>query len=292
MKQVLNNLYPITVWKNKNPITILLKDLIDPIVLLELDKVKKKVLTKDRDWVVTIDGEEGVGKSVLAMQIGKYLDPNFSLYNIVFTADEFIKIIKDPTTKPGTVIILDEAFNAANARASMSEVNRSLAGVATEMRQKNLFILIVLPSIFDLDRYFALWRCRALFHVYFTQNEERRYIIFPKDHKKYLYLNGKKTYDYSKPRSPYPPCVFDHIYTVDETEYRLKKANAFKIRSVSHQARKWLLQRNAYIKHTLLTLGLTQEEVGKIPAKYGVSPVERVTVGKIMTEILDESDAT
>ncbi len=133
----------------------------------------------------------------------------------------------------------------------MSEVNRSMAGVATEMRQKNLFIIIVLPSFFDLDRYFALWRCKSLFHVYFTEKEDRRYIIFPKSQKKYLYLAGKKTYNYSKPRSPFPPLVFPHVYTVEEGEYREKKSMAFTKRRVSNQARKWLMQRDAYIKFAM-----------------------------------------
>jgi ABC-type antimicrobial peptide transport system ATPase subunit len=120
---------------------------IAPIVKEQLDIVKKRVLTKDRDWVLVIDGEEGVGKSVLAQQIAKHLDPNFGIDNIVFNSDEFLKKVKDVKTKPGTAIILDEAFAAANNRASLSEVNRSMIGVATEMRQKNLFIIFCILSL-------------------------------------------------------------------------------------------------------------------------------------------------
>lgn len=263
--------------------------LIDPIVKQELKKVKTRVLKKDRDWVGLVDGEEGVGKSVLAQQIAVYLDPDFCLENVVFTSDDFIRKIKDPKTKKGTAIVLDEAFNSANSRASMSEVNRSLVGVATEMRQKNLFIIIVLPSFFDLDKYFALWRCRALFHAYFTDGEEeRRYIIFPKKEKKMLYLLGKKTYSYAKPRSPYPACRFPHIYAVDEIDYREKKANAFKKRTVSNQARKWMLQRDAYVKYIHASMGLTMEELAKIPANYGVAPVGARQISRILVEIMRE----
>jgi len=285
MKQLVVNVV-VNVWKDGKPITINRNDLVDKIIRQELDKVRIAVLKKDRDWHSVIDGEEGVGKSVFAQQVALYLDPNFTLDNIIFTADQFLKKIKDPNTKPGTAIVLDEAFNAANARASMSEVNRSMAGVATEMRQKNLFILIVLPSFFDLDRYFALWRCKCLFHLYFNENEDRRYIIFPKNQKKLLYLNGKKTYNYSKPRSPFPPCVFPHLYVVDEEEYREKKGNAFAKRAVSHQARKWLLQRNAYIMHLIMKYKLKQEEVCKIPEKNGVDAVTQQQISVIMKEIL------
>ncbi len=260
---------------------------IDGLIRDELDKVKVRVLNKDRDWVAVVDGEEGVGKSVLAQQIAFYLDPNFNLDKIVFNADEFVRIIKDPKTTPGSCVVLDEAFNAINNRASLSEVNRAMIGVATEMRQRNLFVIIVIPSFFDLDRYFALWRCRALIHVYFTPDDERNYVIFPKEAKKYLYLAGKKTYNYSKPRSPFPPCKFSNYYVVDEMAYRFKKSEAFRKRVVSQQAKNWLLQRNAYIKH-LHSLGFTNNELAKLPATYGVKSVSEIQISRILNELLKE----
>jgi len=262
---------------------------IDNIIREELDKVRYKVEKKDFDWVSVIDGREGSGKSVLAMQIGAYLDPNFSLRNIVFTSEDFIKVIRSPSTKKGSVIILDEAFNAANSRASMSEVNRSMGAVATEMRQKNLYVLFVLPSFFDLDKQFALHRSSSLFHVYLKNGVDRgQFIIFPRSKKLLLYLNGKKTYNYSKPKSPFPPCTFTNHYTIPEKEYRQKKADAFKRRIVSNQARNWLNQRNAYIKYIYKTIGLTQDELGKIPTNFGITPVSQRHISRIVSEILED----
>ncbi len=252
-----------------------------PIVMDQLNTVKKRVLTKDRDWVCVIDGEEGSGKSVLAQQIAKFLDPNFTIDNIVFNSDDFLKIIKDPKTKKGSAIVLDEAFSAANSRSSLTEVNRSMIGVATEMRQKNLFVIFCIPSFFDLDKYFALWRCRALFHVYFTNEEDRRYVIFSKDQKKMLYLLGKKTYSYLKPHSNFPPFSFSNFYTVNEEEYRLKKSEAFKKRTVSNQARTWLMQRNSYIRYMLMELGISSEDVAKVPVNYGVARVSQQHVNRV-----------
>lgn len=258
---------------------------IPPILAQQLDKVQNRVLKKDRDFVAVVDGEEGVGKSVLAQQIAKYLDPDFSLDNIVFNSDDFLKIIKDPKTKKGTAIVLDEAFSAANNRASLTEVNRAMIGVATEMRQKNLFVLMLLPSFFDLDKYFALWRCRALFHVFFDHDENRHYVLFPKEEKKYLYLTGKKTYNYNKPRSPFPPMTFSNHYTVDEQEYRSKKQAAFQKRAVSFRAQQWMAQRNAYAKFIIQNMGINQEDVAKIPANYGAPVLSRQSIGLIAKEL-------
>lgn len=260
---------------------------IDNILRQELDKIKLAVTKKDRDYVMVIDGEEGSGKSVLAMQIAKYLDPDFNLDKLVFNSNQFIDSIKK--VKRHSCVILDEAYNASNARASLSEVNRSMVAVATEMRQRNLFVIFVLPTFFDLDKYFALWRCRALIHVYFNKKGRRgKYIIFPKTHKKLLYLNGKKKYDYSKPQSPYPPCDFTNHYVLNEEEYREKKSQAFKKRVVSNQARKWFLQRNAYIKYIYSTLGMAQEDVSKIPQNYGVACINQRQISTILNELHEE----
>ena len=259
---------------------------IDPILMEQLDKVKDRVLHKDHDWFCIIDGEEGSGKSVLAMQIMKYRDPDATLDNIVFTADNFKRIIKDPKTKKGSCIILDEAFSSANSRASLTEVNRSMIAVATEMRQKNLFIIFVLPTFFDLDRAFALWRAKVLIHVYFKKDFTRgQYVIFPKNIKKELYLTGKKKYSYAFPHSPYPPCRFPNRYVVDETEYRLKKAEAFKKRVISYRAQQWLKQRNAYLRYIKDKLSLSNTDLAKVPAIYGAEPLSE----RLMEHILNDN---
>lgn len=268
---------------------------IDNILQGELDRIKKAVTKKDRDFVLVVDGEEGSGKSVLAQQIAKYLDPKFHMDNICFNADQFIDRLKK--SSKFSCIILDEAFSSANSRSALSEVNRSLIGVATEMRQQNLFVIIVIPSFFDLDKYFALWRCRALIHVYFGKDGARgQYVIFPKTKKKYLYLTGKKFYDYSKPKSPYPPCSFNNYYTVDEEQYRLKKSLAFKTRVVSNTAKRWKTQRDALVKELYHDKETRTSQFEKIFLKWGVKPVgmreiQRVVqLNEVDDEVMDEDE--
>jgi ABC-type dipeptide/oligopeptide/nickel transport system ATPase component len=255
---------------------------VDNILKKELDKIKTVVTKKDRDFVMVIDGEEGSGKSVLAMQIAKYLDPDFNIDKLVFNSDDFIEAIKK--VKMNSCVLLDEAYSASNARASLTEVNRAMVGVATEMRQRNLFVIFVLPTFFDLDRYFALWRCRALIHVYFDRKGDRgSYIIFPKTQKKLLYLNGKKKYDYSNPQSPYPPCRFYNNYTVDETAYREKKSQAFSKRAVSIRSQNWMLQRNSLIAHLYKKYNYTQQKIADLFNEYGVPGVERKMISVVLS---------
>lgn len=255
----------------------------------ELDRIKKAVINKDRDFVMVIDGEEGSGKSVLAQQVARKLDPNFCIENICFNADQFIERLKKAPKY--SCIVLDEAFSSANSRSALTEVNRSLIGVATEMRQRNLFVIIVIPSFFDLDKYFALWRCRALFHVYFDKSGGRgNYIIFPKSKKKYLYLTGKKFYDYSKPASPYPVCRFNNFYTVDEIEYRKKKADAFKKRVVSNLAKRWKLQRDALVRELYHNKKVRSAQFEKIFVSWGAKPVSQREIQRLV-QLWEERDA-
>jgi hypothetical protein len=260
----------------------------DKIILTELNKIKHGVLTKDKDFVVVYDGEEGVGKSVLAMQHAKILDPNFCIDDIVFNSKDFIKKIKDINTKKGKCILLDEAYSSASARQSLSDVNKSMVALATEMRQCNLFVIIVLPSFFDLDRYFALWRCKALFHVYYNEEQERRYIAFDKTTKKLLYLSGKKTYDYSYPRAPFPPSKFYNEYVIDELAYREKKSKAFRGRPISLREQKQILQRNALIRFLMEQLKYTSTQLNLLFRSSGAEEVDHTVLSRILSGYKEE----
>lgn len=181
-------------------------------------------IKKDLDMVFAYDGPEGAGKSVKAMQDAYYVDPTITLDRVVFTPNMFRKAIIE--SQPYQAVIYDEAYTGLSSRATMSLINRTLISMLAEIRQKNLFVFVVMPTFFDLDRYVAIWRSRALIHVYFGDNFERGYFAFYNaDRKKDLYINGKKFYSYGLPRPNFTG-RFTNYYVVNEQEYRLKKKNS------------------------------------------------------------------
>lgn len=181
----------------------------------------KAVIKKDWDMIFSVDGYEGSGKSVFAMQVGYYLDPTLNLDRVVFTPRDFQKAVL--SAEKYQTIIYDEAYTGLSSRAAMSLVNRTLVKMLAEIRQKNLFVLIVMPTFFDLDKYVALWRSRALFHVYTGDNFERGYFAFYNiDQKKQLYIQGKKFYSYGGVKPNFYGRFVSH-YPLDEAKYRLKK---------------------------------------------------------------------
>jgi len=187
----------------------------------------KEVIRKDWDMVIVYDGNEGSGKSVKAMQDAFFCDPTFNIDRIVFTPPDLRKAIM--SAKPYQAVLYDEAYTGLSSRATMSMINRSLISMLAEIRQKNLFVFVVMPCFFDLDKYVALWRSRVLIHVY-TKNFQRGYFSFYNvDRKKDLYINGKKYYSYFKPKANFNG-RFTNFYPVDEKEYRKKKKNSLLVR--------------------------------------------------------------
>ena len=175
---------------------------IEPWVKRRFDeKVIPGIKKKDKDYVIAIDGKEGAGKSTLGLQWCKYIDPTFNLSRVVFTPEEFREAIYK--AKKNQAIMFDEAFTGFSSRAALSGVNKTLISLMMQIRQKNLFIAIVLPTVFLLDKYISLFRAKVLVHVYelkgrrgffkLYSSKKKRQLILHKDAKVYSYgINTKK----------------------------------------------------------------------------------------------------
>lgn len=233
----------------------------------QVEKVRAGLVKKDKDSVWIVDGSEGSGKSVFAMQLGAALDPTLSLDRICFTPEEFTRAIV--IAEKGECVIFDEAFTGLSSRSSLSEVNKLLVSLMMEMRQKNLIVIIVMPTFFLLDKYVALWRAKGLFHIYTSNGKRGRWRFYNKNKKKILYLTGKQTYNYSKPRSSFMGRFLDK-YMVDEEEYRKKKKGALFGKSRYTKAEKFIHQRNILLTIIYEEFGKTLNEISELCEKYNM----------------------
>lgn len=154
-----------------------------------LDSESSLYITED--YIVTHNS----GKSTIALQIGKYVDPTLDLNRIVFDAESFRQAIFK--AKKGQCVVFDEAFTGLSSRAALSGVNKTLVSLMMQMRQKNLMVIMVLPTFFMLDKYAALFRAKALIHVYENKGVRGYFRLYNSKLKKILYLKGKKDYSYS-----------------------------------------------------------------------------------------------
>lgn len=226
-------------------------------------ELAKAALKKDWDMVICIDGMEGSGKSVITQQIAYYCDPTLTVDRITFTPKEFRDAILN--AKKYQAIVYDEAYTGLSSRSAMSGVNKALVSMLAEIRQKNLFVFVVMPTFFDLDKYVAVWRSRALIHVYTKQGFERgRFAFFNVDRKKMLYMGGKKFYNYGVTKANFVGDFRNH-YTVDEPAYRKKKAESLsdKDEELSPRHIKWKAQRDALIYMLNKEQNIEQTEIAK-----------------------------
>ena len=242
--------------------------------------VRPKIHKKDNDWVWIVDGGEGTGKSVFTMQLAKVLDPTFCLERVCMTPDDFTKaVIK---AKKGEAVVFDEGFTGLSSRASLSEINRLIVSLMMEMRQKNLFVVIVMPTIFLLDRYVALFRAKGLFHIYTKSGTRGRWVYFNNKNKKLLYILGKKLFSYAKPRSKFRGRFRDQ-YTINEQEYRNKKAEALIKKSRTTRSETYKYQRDLLFWILNKKLNVNQIQISKYCKQLGFN-IERNTISEVITE--------
>ena len=239
-----------------------------------LDTVKGSVLYKNNDFVTLIDGNVGLGKSTLACQIAKYLDPTFNLSQLCFNPQQFMEAIK--SSKPFKAIILDEAMTL-NSRNSMTQDNKQVNQLLSQIRSHSLFLILNIPSAHDIDRSLFLSRCGMLIHCYSPSFGTKGYYkVFHKNKQrlKNLYLLGKKMYSYSRP----PPNFkggFSSCFVLDQKEYNKKKDKAIFNPQLT-QTHTAFQERNIYIKG-LREKGLSYEEIHALNPK-GIS---ENAIGKI-----------
>ena len=249
----------------------------DGFLVKNLD-IAKKVIKKDWDMVFIVDGKEGCGKSDLAQKCAFYCDPTLTIDRVCFSAKEFKNAINK--AQKYEAVIFDEAYSSLSSRGAMSEVNRILVGLLAEIRQKNLFVFIVLPCFFELDKYAGVWRSIALIHVYSRDQFERGYFSFyNQQKKKTLYMHGKKFYEYNI--APNFRGRFTKGYIINEEIYRAKK-----LLSLTHKDKdtksNFMDQRDGLIYLLHDVLGLSSREISEKLQKFVTFTVDMRNVGTIV----------
>lgn len=198
---------------------------IDGYLLKACEEIKT-LLDKDRDVVCIVDGGVGEGKSTLAQLIAGTVDPTFNETRLYFDDTETKTGIINSEKKKAH--ILDETLSMLNIRRAMSNVNITLTSLFSEIRQKNLLLILCLPSIFDLDRNISIHRSLFLLHTY-SRNGQRGYFRFyGRKAKAKLFASSyaKKTYQYLS--RPTFWGRFANGYIVNEEVYRQRKDDVLK----------------------------------------------------------------
>lgn len=259
---------------------------LSPDVFKQLTSSHKKVIEGNQDRIYLITGREGLGKTTLALQLAYTLDNTFCLDDVVFTSDDFEKRIRE--VNKYKAVVFDEAFNGLSSKGALSKQNKRLVRLLMECRQRNLFIFIVLPSIFLLEKYIALFRSTALFNVLASKKDYKRryYKIYNYEQKRVLYLLGKNLMDYSKPYitkshrfyNKFPPTITEQLYIE-------KKHNAFlRIEDNQDEQDDRYAQRDILLYILNKEVGYSQEKIAERLKYYG-NEIDRSWISKLIANI-------
>lgn len=202
-----------------------------------LQKCKIAVNARGWDYVCIVSGIPGVGKSTFAQVLAKFFDPNFESWQICFTAEEFKE--KTSNGNKGQAFILDESFADLNSSLSRSPEFVALVNHLQLIRQKNLFLILVLPDFFSLAKNIALFRSSHLFVPYSVEYKHGDVAVFDREAKRQLYIKGKPFVDYQA-APPNFRCDFQGHWFCDVEDYKKRKdehlKSMSKVKEVSKRA--------------------------------------------------------
>ena len=192
---------------------------IDGFLKSNLDVIIKRV---DMNWdgIIYIGGFEGDGKTTLASQLCYYFDRTFNMDRVCFTANQFREVVEK--AKPKQAILFDESYLTFNTGSRMSKETRKVKSLLTMIRKKQLFIVIVAPTVFDIDYYIICFRSLALINVYADGLQRGFFSFYNRARKEQLYIKGKKTHD-MRVAKPNFRGRFTKWNVLDSKEYEKKK---------------------------------------------------------------------
>lgn len=169
-----------------------------------LDIFAKKII-EDMHFCLLVSGHDAVGngKTTIATQMASYLtyqinkqhniNNTFTVDNIVFKTDDLIK--KSFELPKHSIILLDEGDDLTTH--GMKELAVKLKRYFRKCRQLNQILILILPSFFELPKFYALSRTHALIDVmFFGEFERGRFNFYGMKKKKELYIKGKQFWDY------------------------------------------------------------------------------------------------
>ena len=189
-----------------------------------LEIMKQTVIGHDRDNFGIMVADPGEGKSTLAMQILYRQDPKFNVKMVCFDAEEFGKIVESEDDQYRG-ILLDEAYGDTASSKVASRKFNTFIDMTQAMRQKNWFIILILPNFFDLSKTLALFRSKWLIRCYSKKGQRGYFEMWGKQRKQQLYINGKKNINYKCVRPNFRG-RFTKFITIDEQAYKKKKLEA------------------------------------------------------------------
>ena len=189
-----------------------------------MDLLNQRV-QKNWDGIGYFCGYEGDGKTTFVSQTCYYLDPTFKIDRVVFTGESFIKAAIE--AKPFQAIMYDESYYSFNNKNMWNETTKKIISLLTQIRKKKLFIMIISPTFFDIQKYIAIHRSMFMVQVHAEGLERGFFKFYNRENKHQLYIKGRKDHDMFVVKPNFFG-RFTSFNPIDQEAYEAKKDAALK----------------------------------------------------------------
>lgn len=261
----------------------------------KLDLMIKRMQGTD-DNILLIDGDEGQGKTEMAMGACYYVSHNMGrTYNVKHIFFELDEVIKFASSTEQQVIHFDEGALGLQSTQWWNKNQQKFLTLCMVARKKKHFIVICIPKFYKLSQYITEERSIGLIHVYSRKNMQKgRFCYFTKRAKDKLIQQWKKrkvkTYKkYHSFHGTFPQASKKIFVDEEMLEYEKNKDQAiFNVGSpestTSSAQDRFLTQRNLLIKYVVDDKGYSSRKGSEALKQLGVD-LSSVQILKIIKEI-------
>jgi hypothetical protein len=135
-----------------------------------IKRIRDRLHRKDQNYLAIVCGGTGSGKSESSIQLAKLIDDHFDHNQIVFSVEDFYKLLNSGTLEQGNCIVWEEMGVSTDSRTFYSLQNRAVVYTLETFRALNLSIIFNVPGLGMIDS-----NVRKLCHQYFeTQSINRK----------------------------------------------------------------------------------------------------------------------
>lgn len=119
------------------------------------------------DWAAAFVGDEGAGKSTLAIQTAREVDKDFDIEEqIANNLKELLDLTRKYQNTPYKVILYDEAVRMAFSKEHAKRMNVLLTKILISNRSFQQFHFFTIPNVWYLNNYIREFRLRNLVYTY------------------------------------------------------------------------------------------------------------------------------
>jgi predicted Zn-ribbon and HTH transcriptional regulator len=116
-----------------------------------ISRIRKQVDDKENSFQAMVLGMSGTGKSFSGIRLCEMLDPNFDVSRIIFTPQDFMKLINSDIA-PGSAILADEIGSWLSSRDWQTTQNKLMSIVLETYRYRRLIVVWTVPHARMVDR--------------------------------------------------------------------------------------------------------------------------------------------